>query len=101
MRQVVLVLHNIRSAHNVGSMLRTAEGLGVSKVLMSGYTPYPLAKNDSRLPHLASKINHRIKKTALGAETMIEWEYIPTIKDSVFNLKQSGYEVVALELRAG
>jgi tRNA G18 (ribose-2'-O)-methylase SpoU len=52
--KIVLVVHNVRSAHNVGSLLRSADGLGVEKVYLTGYTPYPRQKNDGRLPHLAS-----------------------------------------------
>ena len=71
MSDIVLIAHNLRSCHNVGSLLRTAEGLGVSKVYLVGYTPYPLGTgNDHRLPHEAVKIDKQIHKTALDAEKM-------------------------------
>ena len=67
---MILVLDNIRSTYNVGAILRTAEGFGVDKVLLSGYTP---RINDERvLPHLREKLNHEIHKTALGAEEMLD-----------------------------
>jgi 23S rRNA (guanosine2251-2'-O)-methyltransferase len=67
-KRLVLVVHNVRSAYNVGSILRTADGFGVDKVYLSGFTPYPLAKEDSRLPHVAIRADKQIAKTALGAE---------------------------------
>jgi len=75
MPEITLILHNIRSTHNVGSIFRTAEGFGVKKIILSGYTPYPTLKNDSRLPHLTEKVTAQIRKTALGAETMVPFEY--------------------------
>jgi 23S rRNA (guanosine2251-2'-O)-methyltransferase len=97
MRDLVLVVHNVRSAHNVGSILRTADGLGVAKVYLSGYTPYPAHKDDSRLPHIRTKIDARIHKTALGAEDTVAWKQVSDIKQLLADLKVRGYEVVALE----
>ncbi|HCR55960.1 TPA: TrmH family RNA methyltransferase [Candidatus Saccharibacteria bacterium] len=74
MTEITLILHNIRSTHNVGSIFRTAEGFGVKKIILSGYTPYPAHVKDTRLPHLADKITSQIHKTALGAETMVAFE---------------------------
>jgi tRNA G18 (ribose-2'-O)-methylase SpoU len=97
MRDIVLIAHNLRSTHNVGSLLRTAEGLGVQKVILSGYTPHPMHENDRRLPHEAGKIAKDIKKTALGAEDMVKWEYHADILPVLTKLKKNGYAVVALE----
>lgn len=80
MPTITLVLHNIRSTHNVGAIFRTAEGFGVSHIVCSGYTPYPMIQNDSRLPHIAQKLNLQIHKTALGAETMVPFSYYETIE---------------------
>ena len=66
MRDIILIAHNLRSCHNVGSLLRTAEGLGVQTVYLTGYTPYPLELGDTRLPHIATKLHKQIDKTALG-----------------------------------
>lgn len=95
MPEIVLCLHNIRSTHNVGSIFRTAEGLGVNKIILSGYTPYPGTANDSRLPHISQKLSSQIHKTALGAEQMVPFEYTETLNLSM--LKLMGYRIVALE----
>lgn len=80
MPKITLLLHNIRSTHNVGSIFRSAEGFGVTKIILSGYTPYPTLPGDKRLPHIANKITNQIHKTALGAETMVPFEYHETLK---------------------
>ncbi len=71
---ITLVLHNIRSTYNVGAILRTAEGFGVEKVVLSGYTPWH--KKPGLLPHLAEKLEHQITKTAVGADKMVETEWV-------------------------
>jgi 23S rRNA (guanosine2251-2'-O)-methyltransferase len=96
-RRIVLVVHNIRSAYNVGALLRTADGLGVNKVILSGYTPYPAAAEDDRLPHVAQKTNRAIQKTALGAEISVAWEKIDNIQDHLNHLRNEGYQIAALE----
>ena len=80
--KLILVLDNIRSTYNVGAILRTAEGLGVSKVILSGYTPRVHDKN--LLPHLREKFDKEIHKTALGAEDMLD---IYLSDDIIFDLK--------------
>jgi 23S rRNA (guanosine2251-2'-O)-methyltransferase len=94
---IIVIAHNIRSTHNVGSIIRTCEGFGVEKLVLSGYTPYPLAEGttDSRLPHIADKLTGQIHKTALGAETMVSFSYQE--QPDLDSLKQSGYRIVALE----
>lgn len=95
MPDIILIAHNIRSTHNIGSLFRTSEGFGVSKIIISGYSPYPTLEHDSRLPHISSKLTDQIHKTALGAETMIPFEY-QEVPD--FNgLRASGYRIVGLE----
>lgn len=96
-RQIVVIAHNLRSTHNVGSLLRTAEGLGLSTVYLTGYTPYPLKEEDSRLPHLARKIDRQISKTALGANKTQAWEQIENIAQVIKDLRSSGYQIVGLE----
>ena len=80
MPDITLLVHNIRSTHNVGAIFRTAEGFGVTKIILSGYTPYPKVKNDPRLPHISEKLTTQIHKTALGAETMVKFEYVEDIR---------------------
>src|ERR1041385_7161765 len=95
--QLRLVLHNIRSAHNVGSILRSADGFAVSKVYFSGYTPHPKTQNDSRLPHVINRAEKQIAKTALGAEKAIAWEYVDSPMNLLERLNREGFEIVALE----
>ncbi len=97
MKELVLIAHNLRSAHNVGSLLRTAEGLGVGKVWLSGYSPYPLSRHDERLPHLAQKIDRQIQKTALGAEKLVSCRYEPDITKLITELRSEGFTIAALE----
>ena len=98
--QIVLIAHDIRSTHNVGSLLRTAEGLGVSKVYLTGYTPYPKQTPDTRLPHLANKIDKDIHKTALGAEATQAWEQTTDLLQLIDQLKDQNYSICALEQTA-
>jgi tRNA G18 (ribose-2'-O)-methylase SpoU len=98
MPEITLLLHNIRSTHNVGSIFRTAEGFGVKEIILSGYTPYPSFKGDTRLPHLAQKITRQIHKTALGAETMVSFVYYESA-DGFLN--GNTLPLIALEQSAG
>ena len=79
MPSITLLLHNIRSTHNVGSIFRTADGFGVKRIILTGYTPYPSNQNDSRLPHIADKLTRQINKTALGATASVPFEYVNNI----------------------
>ena len=91
-KQFVLVIPNIRSAHNVGSLFRTADGAGVSKVYLCGYTPRLL----DRFGRLG-KPQKEIAKTALGAELVIPNEYFETLSEAVANLKEKGFVIIGLE----
>lgn len=97
MRDIILLIHDIRSCHNVGSLLRTAEGFGVSKVYFTGYTPHPSTEHDERLPHIHQKLTQQINKTALGAEWLILWEHHEDIFTLLDQLKEEGYVIAALE----
>lgn len=79
MSQITLIAHNIRSTHNVGAIFRSAEGFGVAKIIISGYTPYPTFVGDRRIPHEAAKITTQIHKTALGAENLVPFEVVDDI----------------------
>lgn len=78
-------------------MLRTAEGLGVQTVYLTGYTPYPLMDRDDRLPHLSQKIDAQIHKTALGAEQSVQWEHRCDLEPLLRELRADGCRIVALE----
>lgn len=97
MKKIILIAHNLRSTHNVGSLLRTAEGLGVEKVYLTGYTPYPKTNDDVRLPHISTKLDKQIIKTALGAEEMVAWEHAENVDQVIDNLRRLKYQIAALE----
>ncbi len=97
MRKIILVINDIRSTHNVGALLRTADAMGVEKVIFSGYSPYPRIIGDSRLPHIINKLTKEISKTALGAEVYIEFEYTDDILATLKELKKFNYSIISLE----
>jgi 23S rRNA (guanosine2251-2'-O)-methyltransferase len=97
MNSIVLIAHNLRSTHNVGSLLRTAEGLGVDRVWLTGYTPYPLQASDVRMPYIAQKLHAQIHKTALGAEELVSWQQSSELFTVLTQLKSEGYTLAALE----
>lgn len=101
MRSLVIIAHNIRSGHNVGSLLRTADGLGIENVYLTGYTPYPIVDRDTRLPHIAKKNHKMIVKTALGAELTVPLEQSSDIYGTIKQLKTAGYIICALEQITG
>lgn len=79
----VLILPNIRSGHNVGAMFRTADGAGVDKLYLTGYTPCP--------PHV------QVDKVSLGAEKWVPFEYYKNTVPLIKKLKIEGFKIVALE----
>lgn len=81
----------------MGSLLRTADGLGVAKVYLTGYTPYPRQKNDERLPHIAAKMHRQIQKTALGAEATAAWEHCQDIEGVIKTLQAADFTIAGLE----
>ena len=78
-----IILPNIRSRHNVGSIFRTADGAGVDKMYLAGYTPQPPHKD--------------IDKVALGAEKTVPWEHAKQTARLIKKLKTAGYTIVGLE----
>lgn len=95
-REIVIILHNIRSTYNVGSILRTADGFGVNRVIYSGYTPTPLPYS-KLLPHLSAKLTDQIHKTALGAEQTLKSSITDDIKQTLNDLKNTGFQIIGLE----
>ena len=80
---VIVVLENIRSAYNVGSVFRTGDAFLINAIYICGYSPYP--------PH------KEIKKTALGAEETVSWKHFKTTKEAIEELKAGKYKVYAVE----
>ena len=87
--QIYLVLHNIRSTHNVGAIFRTADATGVKKIYISGITPAPIDRFGRARPD--------ISKASLGAEKTVEWESIVDIKDFIKNIKKEKFQIIAVE----
>ncbi len=94
-REIVLVLHNIRSTYNVGAILRTAEGFGVSRVVLSGYTPR--VHDPNLLPHLRDKLDREIHKTALGAEELVDIYSSGDIISDLKKWQKQGWQILGLE----
>lgn len=88
-RGIIVLLHNIRSAHNVGSIFRTADAAGASKIVLAGYTPEPIDRFGRKRSDIA--------KAALGAEETLLWEYREDAKEAIEALKEEGVVVAAVE----
>lgn len=84
---ISVVLDNIRSMHNVGSIFRSADAFFIEKLFLCGYTPVP--------PH------RDIHKTALGATETVDWEYVASASEAVKRLKEKGYLVYGVEQATG
>jgi tRNA G18 (ribose-2'-O)-methylase SpoU len=85
----IVVLDNLRSVHNVGSIFRTANACGIEKIILCGTTPTPLDKwGDARKD---------FAKVALGAENTVTWEYCEDTRVALQKLKQEGVYIVAIE----
>ncbi len=88
-----LVLHNVRSAYNVGAIFRTADGAGVAHIHLSGYTPTP---PDGSRP-FTTKPERMVIKTALGAQETVPWSHRDTFEEVIALLRADGVHIVALE----
>lgn len=71
--------------------------MGIDKVYLTGYSPYPVKEDDPRLPHIRAKIDRQIHKTALGAEQSINWDYQDDLMSLISEFKADGFIVLALE----
>ena len=80
---IILVLNNVRSLHNVGSLFRTAAAANIKKIVLGGLTPTPPRAE--------------ISKTALGGVDSIPWIHVLNLNDYLTDLKQDGYQIIALE----
>jgi tRNA G18 (ribose-2'-O)-methylase SpoU len=86
-KPLLVVMDNIRSMHNVGSVFRTADAFLISGICLCGFTPQP--------PH------RDIHKTALGATESVDWLYYEQTSEAVLALKEQGYKVFAIEQTQG
>jgi 23S rRNA (guanosine2251-2'-O)-methyltransferase len=85
MKKIFAILHNIRSCYNVGAIFRTGEAIAIEKIYLTGYSPTP-----EREPE-------KIKKTALGAQESVKWEYERNVGKLIDKLKKEKIKIVALE----
>jgi 23S rRNA (guanosine2251-2'-O)-methyltransferase len=85
----VLILYNIRSAINVGSIFRTADAVGINKIYLVGCTPAPVDK--------FNRIQKDITKSALGAEKFVEWESKKNLISLIKKLKKENFQIIAIE----
>lgn len=88
-KRVAVLLHNVRSTHNVGSVFRTADAAGVERVFLTGYTPLPTDR--------FGRAQKDIAKTALGAELSLPWEHHPSASYMFERIKKEGWSVVGVE----
>lgn len=105
-KQLVLIIHNVRSAHNVGALFRTADGAGVAKIFLTGYTPRPHSPDksisDRRYRYISlTKAEKELAKTALGAEESMPWTRVVSLKKVIDALREEKYAVLGLEQDAG
>lgn len=87
--KAVIVLDNIRSLHNTGSIFRTADCAGVQDIYLCGTTPTPIDRFERPVKEIA--------KTALGAEKSINWKYFKSTSVVLNKLKKDGYQIIAIE----
>lgn len=99
--QIAVLAHNIRSAHNIGSLFRTCDGFGVEHLYLSGYSPYPKILKDTRLPHVTDRVNKEISKTALGAEKTVPFSHVAHPHQLIDSFKAHGYDIIGLEQHPG
>ena len=88
-KAILLILHNIRSVYNVGSIFRTADAAGVAKIYLTGYTPAPLDRFGRKRRDFA--------KVSLGAEEYVPWEQVSHLPKLLCSLQKEGVRLVAVE----
>lgn len=86
---MIAILDNVRSVHNVGSMFRTADTAGITKIYLCGVTPTPLDR--------FGKVRPQFAKVSLGAERTVQWERCTKTMSALVQLKKEGYVICALE----
>src|SRR3989338_11412239 len=86
---MIAILVNIRSLHNVGSIFRTSDAAGIEKIYITGYTPTPIDQFGAIRP--------QIGKVALGAEKDIPWQYYRSATALIDKLKKGGFTILAVE----
>jgi len=85
----IVILHDIRSVYNVGSIFRTADAIGIDEIILTGVTPSPKDR--------FGRIRSDIAKVSLGAEKMIPWRYVKEIKNVLAELKENNFDIIGIE----
>ena len=80
---IIIILDNIRSAHNVGSIFRTCDAFLINEIILCGITATPP--------------NNEIRKTALGSTESVDWRYFDNIEEVILNLKKEGFQIISIE----
>ena len=88
-KEVMVILDNIRSTFNVGSIFRTADALGVGEIILGGTTPAPVDR--------FGRARADIAKVSLGAEKSMAWKHIDNVLGEIKKLKKAGYQIIAIE----
>lgn len=88
-KEAVIILNNIRSNENVGSIFRTCDAIGVKKIILCGYTPAPIDR--------FGRENKGLTKASLGAEKFVEWERVENLNLMIERLKIENYKIVGIE----
>ena len=88
-KEVIVILDNIRSTFNVGSIFRTADALGAGQIILGGTTPAPVDRFGRERADIA--------KVSLGAEKTVAWKYTDNVLNEIKKLKKAGYQIIAIE----
>src|SRR3990167_2768445 len=86
---MIVILHNVRSLHNVGSIFRTADAAGVKKIYLCGITPAPI--------DIFGKLRQQLTNVSLGAEKSVEWEHIKSAVRLIDKLKKDNHKIFVIE----
>lgn len=99
--KLAVILHDVRSAYNVGAIMRTLDAVGGDRVICCGITPYPELPGDTRSPVVRTANTKSIAKTALGAERSLAVSHTANAAEAILRLRNDGFAVYALEQAPG
>ena len=88
-KTIIDIIHNVRSLHNVGSIFRTAEAIGIKQIYLTGITPSPL--------DILGRWENKFIKVSLGAEKTLAWKKLKSINKLMLKLKKDDFKIVAIE----
>jgi tRNA G18 (ribose-2'-O)-methylase SpoU len=91
-----IILCDVRSAHNVGAIMRTADACDIQLIYACGYTPFPIQAQDNRPPHVANRNHRAIAKTALGAERLPVKHFLEP-SQALHKARMQGFDIIVIE----